>query len=151
MKKLILLCMLLAVCLASWASDKKHAFGAMLGTQTGLSYRYIMDEKVFIDAGLDYRLGDKSNLYASYSMLAPKPLLIFGQVMRWYYGVGTRIRSREEDGDLETQIGLRGAAGLLYMPKTEPFELFAQAAPVFNIIPSSNLDLDVNIGIRFVF
>ena len=131
--------------------EKQHAVGAMIGDPTGISYRYLLKDKVFIDTGLDYRLGDRMHVYASYSKIAPKSLLIFGQVTEWFYGLGARVRAKDKDGDTESFIGARGAIGLLYRPESQPFEVFGQVAPTLNVVPATNLDVDANVGLRFVF
>ena len=75
MKKFIAIFVVLSFSLVSFAEDKKHAIGAMLGDPTGLSYRYQLEKKIFIDSGLDYRLGDRTHIYASYSKIAPESLV----------------------------------------------------------------------------
>lgn len=150
MKKIICIFCVAGFTSLSFAAGK-HAGGVMLGEPTGLNYRYQYKDNIFIESGLDYRLGDRTNIYGSYNLIAPKSLLVFGQVTKWYYGVGARLKTKEKDDKDETFVGARGAVGLLYTPKSQPFELFAQVAPVFNLIPETSLDLDFNIGARFVF
>lgn len=151
MKNIIFLIALLSLSFTSQASSKLHGLGAMLGEPTGISYRYQFKNNVLLDAGLDYRLGDRAHIYGSYLMIAPQSLLIFGQVTKWFYGGGFRSKTKEHDDKDKTFFGARGATGLLYTPESEPFEVFIQLAPTLNIIPETSVDFDFNIGARFVF
>tara|TARA_Y100000768_G_scaffold388163_1_gene382552 strand:+ start:29662 stop:30117 length:456 start_codon:yes stop_codon:yes gene_type:complete len=151
MKNIIVFVGLLSFSLSSLAGSKLHGVGAMLGEPTGITYRYQFKDNVFLDGGLDYRLGDRAHIYGSYLMIAPQSLLIFGQVTKWFYGGGFRSKTKEHDDKDKTFFGARGATGLLYTPKSEPFELFIQLAPTLNIIPETSVDFDFNIGARFVF
>lgn len=148
MRKLLFIAIL---CMSSVSFAGDHALGLILGSPTGLSYRYQLKENVQIDSGLDYQLGEKAHLFASYNLLQPDQLKILGQLVNWYYGGGTRIKVREKDDKNETLLGVRGTSGLIFMPKTKPFEIMAQLSPVLNLIPETSVDLDFTLGVRFVF
>jgi hypothetical protein len=61
-------------------------------------------------------------------------------------GLGARING-PDDGDYEP--GLRFPAGLSYFLDAENIELFAEIAPVLDLSPEVELDLNAVAGIRF--
>ena len=63
-----------------------------------------------------------------------------------YAGLGGRLNG-PEDGHLEA--GLRLPVGLAYFFDKENVELFAELAPVINVIPALRGDINVGVGIRF--
>ncbi len=61
-------------------------------------------------------------------------------------GLGARING-PDDGDYEP--GIRFPAGLSYFFNAEDVELFAEIAPVLDLSPDVEIDLNAVIGIRF--
>ncbi len=63
-----------------------------------------------------------------------------------YCGLGLRLNG-PEDGRLE--IGIRIPAGLSHFFNREGVEVFAELAPVLNVIPEIRGELNFGVGIRF--
>ncbi len=64
--------------------------------------------------------------------------------MRYYIGPGATVRL--DSGIL--RAGLLAAAGLMF--ETGQFEVFVQAAPVIYLVPETNADLRVAVGLRYL-
>ena len=127
------------------AGEKWHV-GLMAGTPTGISLSrpfsggalnfgagWKLEEKGFIHVHADYvrninvHLGDT-------------------RVLPSYYGVGAVLRFGKEGG-----LGARLPLGLIYRFSPHPFEVFAEVAPLFYLIPATRLDISGAIGIRYIW
>ncbi len=64
--------------------------------------------------------------------------------MRYYVGPGATVRL--DSGTL--RMGLLAAGGLMF--ETGQFEVFVQAAPVIYLLPETNADLRVAVGLRYL-
>ncbi len=64
--------------------------------------------------------------------------------MRYYIGPGATVRL--DSGTL--RAGLLAAAGLMF--ETGQFEVFIQAAPVLYLLPETDADLRVAVGLRYL-
>ena len=60
-----------------------------------------------------------------------------------YYGLGARIKL--EDKSL---VGARFPVGLQYFFKDESFTVFAEIVPILDLLPDSELSVNVAIGFR---
>jgi hypothetical protein len=65
-----------------------------------------------------------------------------------YYGPGVSANFWDRGG---AQVGVRGVLGLAWMPRTAPFDVFLEIAPVVQLIPGTWLDINGGIGARFYF
>ncbi|MBN1780084.1 hypothetical protein JW948_03090 [bacterium] len=63
-----------------------------------------------------------------------------------YYGCGGRIRFADDN-----VFGIRGVLGTGIYSESFPVDVFCEIAPIFDMIPGSGLDLNVDAGIRFYF
>jgi hypothetical protein len=73
-----------------------------------------------------------------------------------YYGVGALLSFKHDEGkhhdDHKTVFGFRFPIGMSYLfENNEPFELFFEIAPVLELAPDVDLDLNAAIGLRFYF
>lgn len=69
---------------------------------------------------------------------------IDGSPMRYYVGPGGTVRL--DSGTV--RAGLLAAAGLMF--ETGQFEVFVQVAPVIYLVPETNADLRVAVGLRYL-
>ena len=53
--------------------------------------------------------------------------------------------------DRDDQFGFRAVAGLDYLLRNAPLDIFFELGPVFNVTPDFDVDLTVGIGVRFWF
>lgn len=131
------------------AQDRKFGLGVMLGAPTGFSGKYWVSEDNAFDFGVAYSFVETHNALSIHADYLYHESRWFPQFDRldFYYGYGVRIRSNKD----ETSLGARGVAGLALMLKEAPMDIFLEIAPVFKLIPSTALNLDAAIGVRYYF
>ena len=49
------------------------------------------------------------------------------------------------------QVGARGVIGIAWMPRSSPFDIFLEVAPVFEFYPFTDLRMNASFGSRFYF
>lgn len=65
-----------------------------------------------------------------------------------YYGPGVNLNFWSHGGP---QLGLRGVVGIAWMPRTKPFDVFLELAPVLQLFPGTWVDINAGLGGRFYF
>lgn len=135
-------------------SEKDLGIGVMVGEPTGLSLKSWINEENAFDVGLAWSLGryDAVNIHADYLW---HNYDVFDDVEEGsfplYYGVGGRIVFADDypdPGDSNVVIGIRGPVGINYLFEESPIDLFLEVAPILNLTPDTNFDLDGALGIR---
>lgn len=136
-------------------SQDKVGIGLMAGEPTGLSFKAWTSGTNAFDAGLAWSLGryDAINLHADYLW---HNFEVFNRVesgqMPIHYGIGGRIVFADDypdPGDNKAVLGARIPVGINYLIDDSPIGLFFEVAPIFNLIPETDFDVDGAIGIRF--
>ena len=49
------------------------------------------------------------------------------------------------------ELGVRGDFGIAWLPRRAPMDLFLEVAPVVNLFPYPNFDVNVGLGTRYYF
>lgn len=131
-----------------FAQDKGLGLGVMVGEPTGFSGKYWLNDNNAIDFGLAYSFvhpHTSFSLHGDYLVHIPT-LITKDGTFPFYYGVGGRLHVGSSDKPF---IGARGVAGILWMSKKYPVDVFLEIAPVFNIFAETSLHLDMAIGARY--
>jgi hypothetical protein len=129
--------------------------GVVLGTPTGISAKAKLEENRSIDATVAYSLAHDLGFefHTDYLVENVRSFSVKGGgPLELYYGIGVRlvsIRRGNHDGD--TAFGPRAPLGLIYQISNPKLELFGELALAFDISPSTNLDLEGGIGLRYRF
>jgi hypothetical protein len=139
---------LLFTCRAASASQAGQlGAGVILGSPTGLSVKYFLTDTHAVDAVLG-EIGGNLSVHADFLWHAwdasPQPAA--GRLGA-YLGLGARLRDARED----VQVGVRAVAGGALRLRAHPVEIFAEVAPVFQLVPSDFVQLDGGVGVRFYF
>lgn len=139
-------------------SENKVGLGLMVGEPTGLSFKAWTSETTAFDAGLAWSLGryDAVNIHADYLW---HNFNLFGDDIEKgqlpiYYGIGGRIIFADDypdPGDENAILGARIPVGVNYLFDDSPVGLFLEVAPIVNIVPETDFDLDGSLGVRFYF
>lgn len=139
-------------------SENKVGLGVMLGEPTGLSFKAWTSETTAFDAGLAWSFGryDAVNIHADYLW---HNFNLFGDNIEkgqlpFYYGIGGRIIFADDypdTGDENVVLGARVPVGINYLFENTPVGLFLELAPIVNIVPETDLDLDGSLGVRYYF
>lgn len=152
MKPIIYLIIFLS---ASSAIAEEVQLGIILGSTSGLSFKDEIGSDRAIGAALSYSIQGKYGLSLhadylfnrirqfSFSQLSPVFL---------YYGLGARtlnIRTGTDEGS--TRIGVRGPVGVHYRTTGPNLEFFGEVVPIVDLTPSSQINVDVGLGVRVIF
>jgi hypothetical protein len=151
----------LLIIISSSAHAKDFGLGIILGAPTGISSIYSMGNGHAIDAALSWDTGgdDKLYVHSTYLTEFSKGLTIDEVTLDAYWGLGARLKVKEEDGDknsdndddVETKIGARASIGVKYFFQKVRIETFLEGSSVFNFVPKTGFDLGVALGGRYYF
>ncbi|MDG5816490.1 hypothetical protein QA601_15440 [Chitinispirillales bacterium ANBcel5] len=147
MKRILLsLIFILAVSLSIKAQQPTYEIGVILGQPTGLSGKYWAGERTAFDAGASWSFSDASfELYAD--ILYHYSFIDMDEgVIPLYVGAGAVTFLRDDFA-----IGARFPFGLSYLFDDIPVSLFAEIAPIVEIIPETGFTLNGGVGARFTF
>lgn len=139
-------------------SENKVGLGLMVGEPTGISFKAWTSENTAFDAGLAWSVGryDAVNIHADYLW---HNFGVFGDEIESgqlpvYYGIGGRIVFADDypdQGDENVVLGARVPVGVNYLLEKNPIGFFLEVAPIVNIIPETDFDVDAALGVRYYF
>ncbi len=135
---------------------KEFGLGVLLGEPTGLSLKYWFDDKKAIDGALAWSLADDGAFQLHSDYLIHNYALSNSEQWPVYYGLGARLMFKHNEGrhhdDNETVFGFRIPLGISYLFEEDtPYEFFMEIAPILDIAPDIELNLNASIGLRFYF
>ncbi|MFC1551044.1 hypothetical protein ACFL6P_00630 [Candidatus Latescibacterota bacterium] len=143
----------LGICFQTFSEEKNIGIGVMLGEPTGFSAKVWRDENVAIDGGVAWSLTDEKhfNVHADYlwhnwDVLDDAFEIDDTGRLPLYYGIGGRLKTESD-----TRIGIRFVVGSAFEFSYAPFDIFFEIAPVMDIVPKTELDLNIVFGGRFWF
>ena len=136
--------------------SERFGLGLILGEPTGVSMKYWLNKDEAIDGALAWTLSDNDSFQLHGDYLFHDYQLSNSDQWPVYYGVGALLRFKHDEGrhhdDNETIFGLRVPIGMSYLfEKDTPFEFFFEVAPILEVAPDIDLDVNASIGIRFYF
>ena len=143
---------MLGVMLISFtANAEKGEFdlGIAVGSPSGFIAKYWTSERTAIDIFGEWSFNSNEYkahadvLYHDFDKIKMDDLRI-----AFYYGGGLRVTITDNGDD---EFGLRIPFGLDYFFSDFPADIFGELAPSVNVYPSTNVGLDVMIGIRYRF
>ena len=141
------------VCPQAFGQGKNVGLGIMLGEPTGFSVKVWRDLNTAVDGGIAWSLTDEKHfnvhtdmLWHNWDVLNDAFELDTAGTLPLYYGVGGRLKSEDD-----TRIGIRFVVGSAFEFSNAPFDIFFEIVPVMDIVPKTELDLNVAIGSRFWF
>jgi len=124
-------------------SAQDLGLGTQLGQPMGVTGKYWMNSTVAIEAVMGYHFGHNFDAHGDVLWHSFSSFNISDGRLPFYVGAGGRMLL----GD-DSQFGLRLPLGVSYLPSSEPIELYAEIAPVIQLITSLGADIDGAIGIR---
>ena len=124
--------------------------GAIFGVPTGISAKYFLDKSNAIDGAIAWDLSGDNDfqihadyLYHNYSLITVEK----GE-LPVYFGIGGRLKIREHKDD---EFGIRFPVGLAYAFADVPIDVFAEVAPILDVVKDTEFDLEGGVGVRFYF
>ncbi len=123
--------------------------GILLGEPTGLSAKYWTAWNGAIDFGAAWSFQGKGHfhLHADYLFHNFGIFNVTNGDLPLYFGIGGRVRLQEDN----SRIGLRVVIGIEYIFDGHPFSLFFEVAPIVDIAPETEADLNGGLGVRYIF
>lgn len=150
MKKIFPLIILIFLFLSinNYGQDHGFGIGVIIGEPTGISAKHWLNDINALDFGMAYsfvRSHSALSLHADYLYHA-FDVINSKYRIPLYYGFGARIRFVNDD---DNAFGVRGVIGFAWLGEQAPFDVFLEVVPVFNLFPSTSLNLDAAIGARY--
>ncbi len=126
-----------------------NEFGVILGEPSGLSFKSWTSWNKAIDLGLAWSFQDKGyfHIHADYLFHDFDAIEVDNGSFPYYFGIGARAGFADED----TVIGMRLVIGLEYLHEEYPVSFFGELAPVLDVIPETEFDMNGGIGVRMIF
>ncbi len=134
---------------SSVAFAERTGLGIALGSPFGMSAKRWLGEKTALDASLGMSIGRRSHfsVHSDYLFHRPSEYYLNDEhPLDLYYGIGGRMKFADD-----IQIGVRLPVGLAHMVKDRNADVFVEAAPVFDFISRTGLDLHLLLGARYYF
>lgn len=145
--KSIVTILLLLCSLSSWANQK--GLGISVGNPTGLNGKYWLDSSKAVDAGMAWSFGKHTDfsLHSDY-LLHKDAAFYFNDIhpLDFYYGIGGRM---EFSDDIE--LGVRVPLGLTHRFEQESADVFAEVAPIVDLVSKTGLEIHLLFGARYYF
>jgi len=129
---------------------KTFGIGVILGKPTGITAKYKIDHRLAVDAGVGWKTSGDDEFYTYADVLyhLHDVIVVKKGKLPLYLGAGLRYVNRDKDDD---KFGIRIPIGAEYLFDGLPLGAFAEIAPVLNLSPDTDVDLEGGIGIRFYF
>jgi len=140
----------LVVCGSAAAQDSGLGLGVILGEPTGLTVKWWVGRGAAMDAAAAWSLEKRSSFHLHVDYLLHNLSLFKVETGRLalYYGMGGRIKFREDDDE---KVGLRIPVGMDYLFAGAPFDVFLEIVPLVDLIPGTDFDMNGSVGIRYWF
>ena len=144
--------------LSPLTAHSQPGLGIILGSPTGISFKYELNEKNFIDGALAWT--SRVNLYAHTTYLWNHGRLfdVDGHPFEAYYGLGGRLRFWDKDhgrfnrqDDDEVTFGARLPVGLRTFVARNKIEIFGEISLQMDVVPSTSAGVGVGVGARYSF
>jgi len=127
------------------SAGDKYELGIIIGEPTGLSAKQNLGGNKALDAAAAWSFsGEKSlSLHSDYLWFRNDVFKVEKGRLPLYYGVGARLKLQDK-----SVIGARFPIGLQYFFPAERFTIFLEIAPVLDLLPDTDFDLNAAIGFR---
>ena len=130
------------------AQEKNVGLGFIVGEPTGIDAKFNLTEVHALEFALAWSLSDENDLHIQGDYLWHKydVIKVRKGVLPLFFGVGGRIEFRDVADD---RVGIRFPVGLDYYFSGAPFDVFVELAPVLDLAPDTDFDIEAAIGGRF--
>lgn len=144
------LAMILSTTAAALSNTSDFGLGLMIGEPSGVNAKVWSGRTTAFDFGLAWSTGERDGLTVQGDYVKHRFDLIDVErgMLPFYYGIGVRLRDRE---NADTNLGVRFPLGLDYLFDDQPFDVFLEVAPIFDLTPDSEFDVNGTLGARYYF
>jgi hypothetical protein len=124
-------------------SAQDLGFGTELGQPMGITAKYWLSSTLAVDGAMGYHFNSNFDAHSDLLWHSFSSFSVSNGRLPFYVGVGGRFLLGND-----SQLGLRLPIGVSYLSSNQPIELFAEIAPVIQLITSIGADVDGVVGIR---
>ena len=117
--------------------------GIQLGQPLGVTGKYWLSSTTAVDAAAGYHFGKNFDMHSDYLWHTFSSFDIQDGRLPFYFGIGGRVNFGND-----SNFGMRLPIGASYLPSNQPFELFAEIAPVVRLLKDLGTDIDGAVGVR---
>jgi len=154
MSKMILLLTLFGVFfnVSAHAQDKGLGAGVIIGDPTGIGIKVWTNSSNALQFAVawqarDQFLGTRVRFGGEY-LWHSFDAIRSNQRFPVYYGIGGELLS---GGSVDPTVGIDGVLGIDWLSSETPFDVFMQISPLLMLTPSTNIELEAGIGMRYFF
>lgn len=147
MKKLTLIIFVFALSISAYSQNKGFGAGVIIGEPTGLTGKMWTSSNTAIDAAVAWSFRENGYFHVHADFLYHSFVIDVSQgQLPLYFGLGARVLLAND-----AALGIRVPLGIAYHFETDPFEIFLELAPIMNLIPATEFDMNGAIGVRYYF
>ena len=123
--------------------------GLIAGEPTGLSAKLWLGRNTAIDGAAAWSFSgvDALHLHADFLVHRFDLARVERGALPAYYGVGGRLKIRDQD----SQFGVRIPLGLAYLFEATPVDVFLEMVPLVDLVPDTDFELNASVGVRYFF
>jgi len=132
------------------AEGGSFGLGIIVGEPTGIGGKLYLSNRNAIDGAIAWSLEGENDLHVHGDYLYHDYTIFDVESGKFplYFGVGGRIKLREEHDD---QVGIRFPVGGDYIFATAPFDIFLEIVPILDLAPDTDFDMNAALGVRYFF
>ncbi|MBE0432448.1 hypothetical protein IBX73_03155 [candidate division WOR-3 bacterium] len=157
MRRVILTGVFMALVMPGSARGADLGFGVILGSPTGLAFKYRATKRSAFAAHAGWSFIDNPGIHLTGDYQHLFPMTIETEEgttindLTLYIAAGGRFRFKKVDATDETNfhLGLRIGGGAEY--RIDRFGIFLEIVPVVDLIPETDVDLEGGLGFLFYF
>jgi len=124
-------------------SAQDLVFGTELGQPMGVTAKYWLSSTLAVDGAMGYHFNHNFDMHSDILWHSFSSFDVSNGRLPFYMGAGGRVLLGND-----SQFGLRLPIGVSFLSSNQPIEIFAEVAPVIQLITSIGLDVDGVVGIR---
>jgi hypothetical protein len=117
--------------------------GIQLGQPMGVTGKYWLSSTTAVDGAAGYHFGKNFDIHSDYLWHTFSSFDIQDGRLPFYFGIGGRVNFGND-----SNFGMRLPMGVSYLPSNQPFELYAEIAPVVRLLKDLGTDIDGAVGVR---
>lgn len=128
------------------AQTQDFSIGAIIGEPTGLTAKLWLDNRTAIQgsAAWSFRQERAVHIHGDFLFHHNYSDRVSRGTLHLYYGIGGRIKDTAE-----ARIGVRVPLGMNYQFANTPLTFFGEIAPLLDITPATEMDINAAFGLRF--
>ena len=151
--------LLIVLMLSNSAYSMKNGFGIglIIGEPTGFIVKKWLAENTAVDGAVAWSFDGRDALHLHGDYLVHDFTLLQNEQnfnkgrLPVYYGLGARVKFKDDSHDDDLKFGIRVPLGISYIPSQHPLDFFVEVVPTMDFAPDTELDLSAAVGMRYYF